>query len=76
MSLAADIGESSSLEVRLAEISKLPSRPDSFHPKAWRIIDASGGLLVVGSSNLSKAALETGVEWNLIGRTTGSEPID
>jgi superfamily II DNA or RNA helicase/diadenosine tetraphosphate (Ap4A) HIT family hydrolase/HKD family nuclease/SOS-response transcriptional repressor LexA len=76
MSLAADIGENSSLEVRLAEISKLPSRPDSFHPKAWRIIDSSGGLLVVGSSNLSKAALETGVEWNLIGQTTGSEPID
>jgi len=76
MSLAADIGEDSSLEVRLAEISKLSSRPDSFHPKAWRIIDSSGGLLVVGSSNLSKAALETGVEWNLIGQTTGSEPID
>jgi superfamily II DNA or RNA helicase/diadenosine tetraphosphate (Ap4A) HIT family hydrolase/HKD family nuclease/SOS-response transcriptional repressor LexA len=76
MSLAADIGENSSLEVRLAEISKLPSKPDSFHPKAWRIIDSSGGLLVVGSSNLSKAALETGVEWNLIGQTTGSEPID
>jgi superfamily II DNA or RNA helicase/diadenosine tetraphosphate (Ap4A) HIT family hydrolase/HKD family nuclease len=65
-----------SFEVRLAEISKLPSKPDSFHPKAWRIIDSSGGLLVVGSSNLSKAALETGVEWNLIGQTTGSEPID
>ena len=76
MALAADIGENSSLEVRLAEISKLPSKPDSFHPKAWRIIDSSGGLLVVGSSNLSKAALETGVEWNLIGHTSGAEPID
>jgi superfamily II DNA or RNA helicase/diadenosine tetraphosphate (Ap4A) HIT family hydrolase/HKD family nuclease/phage repressor protein C with HTH and peptisase S24 domain len=76
MSLADEILEDSSLEVRLAEISKLPSKPDSFHPKAWRIVDSSGGLLVVGSSNLSKAALETGVEWNLIGQTTGSEPID
>jgi superfamily II DNA or RNA helicase/diadenosine tetraphosphate (Ap4A) HIT family hydrolase len=76
MSLAADILENSSLEVRLAEISKLPSKPASFHPKAWRIIDSSGGLLVVGSSNLSKAALETGVEWNLIGQTSGAEPID
>jgi superfamily II DNA or RNA helicase/diadenosine tetraphosphate (Ap4A) HIT family hydrolase len=76
MSLADGIGENSSLEVRLAEISKLPSKPDSFHPKAWRIVDSSGGLLVVGSSNLSKAALESGVEWNLIGQTTGSEPID
>jgi superfamily II DNA or RNA helicase/diadenosine tetraphosphate (Ap4A) HIT family hydrolase/HKD family nuclease/SOS-response transcriptional repressor LexA len=76
MALAGEILENSSLEVRLAEISKLPSKPDSFHPKAWRIVDSSGGLLVVGSSNLSKAALETGVEWNLIGQTTGSEPID
>jgi diadenosine tetraphosphate (Ap4A) HIT family hydrolase/HKD family nuclease len=76
MALADDIGGGSSLEVRLAEISKLPAKPDSFHPKAWRIMDSSGGLLVVGSSNLSKAALETGVEWNLIGHTTGSEPID
>jgi superfamily II DNA or RNA helicase/diadenosine tetraphosphate (Ap4A) HIT family hydrolase/HKD family nuclease/SOS-response transcriptional repressor LexA len=74
--LAGEITADSSLEVRLAEISKLPSKPDSFHPKAWRIIDSSGGLLVVGSSNLSKPALETGVEWNLIAQTTGSEPID
>jgi superfamily II DNA or RNA helicase/diadenosine tetraphosphate (Ap4A) HIT family hydrolase/HKD family nuclease/SOS-response transcriptional repressor LexA len=76
MSLADEILADSSLEVRLAEISKLPSKPASFHPKAWRIVDSSGGLLVVGSSNLSKAALETGIEWNLIGQTTGSEPID
>ena len=76
MSLAAEISDACLLEVRLAEISKLPSKPASFHPKAWRIVDSSGGLLVVGSSNLSKAALETGIEWNLIGQTTGSEPID
>ncbi|MCX6877619.1 MAG: DEAD/DEAH box helicase family protein [Verrucomicrobia bacterium] len=76
MSLASENLDHGPLEVRLAEISKLPSKPDSFHPKAWRIVDSSGGLLVVGSSNLSKAALETGVEWNLIGQTTGSEPID
>ena len=76
IALADDIRENHPLEVRLAEISKLPSKPDSFHPKAWRILDSSGGLLVVGSSNLSKAALETGVEWNIIGQTTGSEPID
>jgi len=76
MSLADEIGAAGSLEVRLVEISKLASRPDSFHPKAWRIVDGSGGLLVVGSSNLSKAALETGVEWNLIGETSGREPVD
>jgi superfamily II DNA or RNA helicase/diadenosine tetraphosphate (Ap4A) HIT family hydrolase/HKD family nuclease/phage repressor protein C with HTH and peptisase S24 domain len=76
MSLADEILDNCSLEVRLAEITKLPSKPASFHPKAWRIVDSSGGLIVVGSSNLSKAALETGIEWNLIGQTTGSEPID
>lgn len=76
LSLATEDPELDGLEVRLVEMSKLPGSPDSFHPKAWRILDASGGLLVVGSSNLSKAALETGIEWNLIGRTTGDEPID
>lgn len=76
LSLATEDPELGGLEVRLVEMSKLPGSPDSFHPKAWRILDASGGLLVVGSSNLSKAALETGIEWNLIGRTSGDEPID
>jgi hypothetical protein len=41
MALADEILENSSLEVRLAEISKLPSKPDSFHPKTWRIIASS-----------------------------------
>jgi superfamily II DNA or RNA helicase/diadenosine tetraphosphate (Ap4A) HIT family hydrolase len=76
MELAVEITSDGGLEVRLAEISRLSSKADSFHPKAWRIVDASGGLLVVGSSNLSKAALETGVEWNLISQTAGDEPID
>jgi superfamily II DNA or RNA helicase/SOS-response transcriptional repressor LexA len=53
--------------VRLAEISSLQAHPDSFHPKAWRIADQAGGLVVVGSSNISRPALLTGVEWNLLG---------
>ena len=53
-------------EARLAEIQCLPYLPESFHPKAWRILDDSGGMLVVGSSNLSRPALETGIEWNLV----------
>ena len=56
---------------RLAELEHLRGSPSSFHPKAWRIADASGGIVVVGSSNLSRAALETGVEWNLVGETSG-----
>ncbi|NQW99449.1 DEAD/DEAH box helicase family protein, partial [bacterium] len=74
--LVAEIPDAGRLLVRLAEISKLTCKPNSFHPKAWRILDSSGGLIVVGSSNLSRAALETGIEWNLIGHTSGSGPID
>lgn len=35
-------------------------------PKAWQISDESSGLIVVGSSNLSRLALQAGVEWNLL----------
>ncbi|MCE9631692.1 MAG: HIT domain-containing protein, partial [Planctomycetia bacterium] len=63
-------------EARLAKLENLRGSPDSFHPKAWRIADASGGIVVVGSSNLSRAALETGVEWNLVGETSGSGTLD
>lgn len=38
----------------------------SFHPKSWRIVDEHGGFIAVGSSNLSRPALETGIEWNLL----------
>ncbi len=63
-------------EARLVELDQLHGSPKSFHPKAWRIADSSGGIVVVGSSNLSRAALETGVEWNLVGETSGDAPID
>ena len=63
-------------DARLAELENLRGKPASFHPKAWRIADASGGIVVVGSSNLSRAALETGVEWNLVGETSGSHSLD
>jgi superfamily II DNA or RNA helicase/diadenosine tetraphosphate (Ap4A) HIT family hydrolase/HKD family nuclease len=66
----------SAFEARLAEIENLRGSPKSFHPKAWRIADASGGIVVVGSSNLSRPALETGVEWNLVGETSGSGALD
>ncbi|NBV46386.1 MAG: HIT domain-containing protein, partial [Planctomycetia bacterium] len=67
--------ESGALEARLVELERLRGRPDSFHPKAWRIADSSGGIVVVGSSNLSRAALESGVEWNLVGETAGDAPL-
>jgi len=56
----------SRFEARLVEMQSLPCQPESFHPKAWRILDESGGMLVIGSSNLSRPALKTGVEWNVV----------
>ena len=63
-------------EARLVELEKLHGHPSTFHPKAWRIADATGGIMVVGSSNLSRSALTTGVEWNLVGETAGSQSLD
>lgn len=43
----------------------------AFHPKAFRFELADGGQIAfVGSSNISRSALETGVEWNyrIVGR--------
>lgn len=51
------------LFVRLVEIDKLPSQPQSFHPKSWRIIDGKQSFIAVGSSNLSRPALVTGIDW-------------
>jgi len=52
------------LDVRVIETA-LTQR--SFHPKSWRFERDDGSLAVayVGSSNVSYAALRTGVEWNL-----------
>jgi len=61
------------LESRLIEMAKLPATIESFHPKAWRIIDDQEAWIAVGSSNLSRAALQTGVEWNLLDRSTDTD---
>lgn len=53
------------LEVAIVEVERLPSRVRSFHPKAWRFESQSFGIAFVGSSNLSRSALDTGIEWNL-----------
>ena len=42
------------------------SNKTSFHPKSWIFYFGNGGgIAVVGSSNLSEAALRSGIEWNL-----------
>ena len=53
------------LEARVIEVEKLAPRTSSFHPKSWRFEAKNFGIAFVGSSNLSRSALETGIEWNL-----------
>ena len=72
--LAAEDFDNGRLHVRLIQTAKLPTDPESFHPKAWRIVEGSRDFISVGSSNLSKAALVSGVEWNLLSSSTASEP--
>lgn len=50
-------------EARVVEVEKL--RLTSFHPKSWRFLGAGLAVAYVGSSNISRAALKSGVEWNL-----------
>ncbi|MEQ8785061.1 MAG: DEAD/DEAH box helicase family protein [Pirellulaceae bacterium] len=73
---ALEEGVCGQLSARLIEIKKLRSEPASFHPKSWYVADDQGGLLSVGSSNLSQPALETGVEWNLLSTDAESEAHD
>ena len=55
------------LSVRVVEMQGLTRENvgTSFHPKAWIFASPSFGCAYVGSSNMSKAALLNGVEWNL-----------
>jgi len=48
------------IEVRLWR-----SNGTSFHPKSYIFQSENDGVLVVGSSNLSRSALTSGIEWNL-----------
>jgi superfamily II DNA or RNA helicase/diadenosine tetraphosphate (Ap4A) HIT family hydrolase len=53
------------LEARVIEVERLVPKATSFHPKSWRFDGPGYGVAFVGSSNLSRAALVTGIEWNL-----------
>ena len=64
--LSVEEFEEERLRVKLIEMARIPSAPASFHPKAWQIADEHTGFIAVGSSNLSRPALQTGIEWNLL----------
>ncbi len=54
------------LELRVVEAETLHRhQATTFHPKAWILRGPQGGVAFVGSSNLSRAALRDGLEWNL-----------
>ena len=50
-------------EARVVEVQK--QGVPSFHPKSWRFQGPGFAVAYVGSSNISRAALKTGIEWNL-----------
>ncbi|MDP1915396.1 MAG: DEAD/DEAH box helicase family protein [Myxococcales bacterium] len=62
---ATDTGVLGRLEARIIEVERLPGLTRAFHPKAWRFEAPTFGIAFVGSSNLSRSALQTGIEWNL-----------
>ncbi|EJR02845.1 DEAD/DEAH box helicase family protein [Bacillus cereus] len=63
------------------EIRLWKSAGKSFHPKAYLFERESDGVMIVGSSNMSRSALTSGVEWSLlvkesVGEEAFSEAID
>ncbi|MFZ3590002.1 hypothetical protein ACOI1C_12155 [Bacillus sp. DJP31] len=38
----------------------------SFHPKAYIFHYQTSGTIIIGSSNLSRSALTSGIEWNVL----------
>ena len=57
-------------EIPTAEIRMMESGGTSFHPKAYLFKSTTGTTVIVGSSNLSKSALTSGIEWNLYAPST------
>ncbi len=53
------------LSVRVIETEALAAKSRSFHPKSWRFEGPQHAVAFVGSSNMSRSALEHGIEWNL-----------
>ncbi|MEY4544388.1 MAG: hypothetical protein RL685_583 [Pseudomonadota bacterium] len=60
-----DAGEGGELRVRIVETALADGTERAFHPKAWLFESSGSGAAFVGSSNVSRSALQTGIEWNL-----------
>ncbi len=60
LELLLDLYKYNNFEIRLWQ-----SSGQSFHPKTYIFKHEDEGNLVIGSSNLSRSALTSGVEWNL-----------
>lgn len=52
------------LQTRVVKVAELAQK-NAFHPKSWRFETPAHSVAFVGSSNLSRSALDTGIEWNL-----------
>jgi phosphatidylserine/phosphatidylglycerophosphate/cardiolipin synthase-like enzyme len=58
-------GTRGTFQARVIEAARLPGGATSFHPKSWRFEGPGLAVAFVGSSNVSLAALQGGIEWNL-----------
>lgn len=52
-------------EARVVDMAERDRPGTTFHPKSWRFEGPGLAVAFVGSSNISRAALRSGVEWNL-----------
>jgi len=50
---------------RIVDMAERDKPGTTFHPKSWRFEGPDLAVAFVGSSNISRAALRSGVEWNL-----------
>ncbi|PBB07000.1 DEAD/DEAH box helicase family protein [Salimicrobium humidisoli] len=57
------------------ELKMWQSNGESFHPKAYLFNKGETGTLIVGSSNMSRSAYTSGIEWNLEIQEETSEGI-
>ena len=62
-------------ELPKAELRMIESGGTSFHPKAYLFKSKDEATVIIGSSNLSRSALTTGIEWNLNAPSTVDEEI-